>query len=105
MDPTSILWIVLVIAIVVWLLGPPYGDDPEEQNGSTARDESVYVPTTEYTVTDKERIAAELFIEGHPCAIAEPLYKFSREGGIGIGVTACCSSCGETRDVTDYSTW
>ncbi len=53
---------------------------------------------------DKERQALEAFLEEHgDCTDSHLAFEFVHTG-IGVATTISCQ-CGESKNITDYSTW
>lgn len=68
-------------------------------------------PLYTYALNDIEKVKLGKWVAEHQtyCPRVKRYHDFSlafsHEGGIGIGVTAICKTCGKKHDITDYETW
>ncbi len=61
---------------------------------------------TTLTLSDKERMNLEGFLEGHGnCTNSELVMEIGHGSGIGVSVELTCRKCGGKQDITDYGIW
>ncbi len=61
---------------------------------------------TTLTLSDKERMKLEGFLEGHgDCTDSGLVMEISHSRGIGVSVGVTCRRCGGKSDITDYGLW
>ena len=66
------------------------------------------MPIFEYALTDEEKVSLQKFLKKHDkiCPGVKDNYSINFVPVVkGVIVESTCKECGESKNITDYSTW